>query len=218
MIFLAEAFTRPKMMYRPWPRLGFTQCYTYFTWRNFKQELTDYFTELTQTEVAEYFRPTLAQHPRHPARGPAERRPRRLHSRLVLAATLCSICGMYGPASSSARASRASRAARSTSTRRSTSSRSGTGTARTASRSYIARLNRDPPREPGPAASHDTALPPGRQRQLLFLQQAHRGAARTSSSWWSTSIRTTGSRAGSNLTLDDLGTGTSRARPSRCTT
>ena len=56
MIFLAEAFTRPKVM-RHLAKLGFSQSYTYFTWRNTKQELTEYFTELTQTEVREYFRP-----------------------------------------------------------------------------------------------------------------------------------------------------------------
>ena len=57
-IFLAEAFTRPQVMY--WlAKLGFSQSYTYFTWRNTKQELTEYFTELTRTEVREYFRPNL---------------------------------------------------------------------------------------------------------------------------------------------------------------
>jgi starch synthase (maltosyl-transferring) len=55
-IFLSEAFTRPKMMYRL-AKLGFSQSYTYFTWRNSKQELTDYLTELTTTDVREYFRP-----------------------------------------------------------------------------------------------------------------------------------------------------------------
>jgi starch synthase (maltosyl-transferring) len=55
-IFLAEAFTRPKPMYHL-AKLGFSQSYTYFTWRNTKAELTDYLTELTQTEVANYFRP-----------------------------------------------------------------------------------------------------------------------------------------------------------------
>ncbi len=54
-IFLSEAFTRPKVM-KALAKVGFTQSYTYFTWRNFKQELTDYLTELTQTEMAEYFR------------------------------------------------------------------------------------------------------------------------------------------------------------------
>jgi starch synthase (maltosyl-transferring) len=57
-IFLAEAFTRPKMM-KALAKAGFNQSYTYFTWRNSKQELIEYFTELTQTEMSEYFRPNL---------------------------------------------------------------------------------------------------------------------------------------------------------------
>ncbi|WP_325170321.1 alpha-1,4-glucan--maltose-1-phosphate maltosyltransferase [Cupriavidus respiraculi] len=55
-IFLAEAFTRPKMMARL-AKLGFSQSYTYFTWRNHKQELTEYMTELTQSPLREFFRP-----------------------------------------------------------------------------------------------------------------------------------------------------------------
>jgi starch synthase (maltosyl-transferring) len=57
-IFLSEAFTRPKVM-SYLAKLGFTQSYTYFTWRNTKAELTEYFTELTQTEAVEFFRPNL---------------------------------------------------------------------------------------------------------------------------------------------------------------
>jgi starch synthase (maltosyl-transferring) len=57
-IFLSEAFTRPKVMFYL-AKLGFTQSYTYFTWRNTKAELTEYFTELTQTEAVEFFRPNL---------------------------------------------------------------------------------------------------------------------------------------------------------------
>src|ERR1700730_1862026 len=57
-LFLAEAFTRPKMM-KALAKAGFTQSYTYFTWRNSKQELIDYFTELTQTVMREYFRGNL---------------------------------------------------------------------------------------------------------------------------------------------------------------
>jgi starch synthase (maltosyl-transferring) len=53
-IFLAEAFTRPKMM-KELAKAGFSQSYTYFTWRNTKQEITEYLTELTQTEMREYF-------------------------------------------------------------------------------------------------------------------------------------------------------------------
>lgn len=57
-IFLSEAFTRPKMM-RVLAKVGFNQSYTYFTWRNTKYELTEYFTELTQSEMADYFMPNL---------------------------------------------------------------------------------------------------------------------------------------------------------------
>lgn len=55
-IFLSEAFTRPKMMYRL-AKVGYSQSYTYFTWRHTKQEFIDYMTELTTTPVREYFRP-----------------------------------------------------------------------------------------------------------------------------------------------------------------
>ena len=57
-IFLSEAFTRPKVM-RYLAKCGFSQSYTYFTWRNTREELTEYFTELTQTDVREYLRPNL---------------------------------------------------------------------------------------------------------------------------------------------------------------
>jgi len=57
-IFLSEAFTRPKMM-KALAKAGFNQSYTYFTWRNSKRELIEYFVELTQTEMSEYFRPNL---------------------------------------------------------------------------------------------------------------------------------------------------------------
>ncbi|HSE82937.1 MAG TPA: alpha-1,4-glucan--maltose-1-phosphate maltosyltransferase [Thermodesulfobacteriota bacterium] len=97
-IFLSEAFTRPKVMYRL-AKLGFTQSYTYFTWRNTKGEFVQYLTELTQTEVAEFFRPNfwpntpdiLPEHLQFGGR-PA------FMMRLVLAATLSSNYGIYGPA------------------------------------------------------------------------------------------------------------------------
>ena len=57
-IFLAEAFTRPKVMNRL-GKLGFTQSYTYFTWRNTKRELTEYLTELADGEAREFFRPNF---------------------------------------------------------------------------------------------------------------------------------------------------------------
>ena len=97
-LFLAEAFTRPKVMYEL-AKLGFTQSYTYYAWRNTKAELTEYFTEITQTELRQYFNPNLwpstpdiltefLQLGARPA----------FVIRLVLAATLGANYGVYGPA------------------------------------------------------------------------------------------------------------------------
>jgi starch synthase (maltosyl-transferring) len=98
LIFLSEAFTRPNIMYRL-AKLGFTQSYTYFTWRNTKQDLTEYFTELTQTEVAEFFRPNLWPNTPDILHEYLQRGGRpAFMARLVLAATLGSNYGIYGPA------------------------------------------------------------------------------------------------------------------------
>jgi len=97
-IFLAEAFTRPKVMFRL-AKCGFTQSYTYFAWRHTAWEITQYFTELTQTPVSDFFRPNLwpntpdilteyLQTGGRPA----------FAARLVLAATLGANYGIYGPA------------------------------------------------------------------------------------------------------------------------
>jgi len=97
-IFLSEAFTRPKVM-QYLAKSGFTQSYTYFTWRNTKSDLEAYFTELTATDIREYLRPNLFTNT-----------PDILHEflqfggrpafqlRLVLAATLGANYGIYGPA------------------------------------------------------------------------------------------------------------------------
>ena len=97
-IFLSEAFTRPKVMYQL-AKLGFTQSYTYFAWKNENWELTQYFTELNEPIVQEFFRPNLwpntpdilnayLQNGGRPA----------FISRLILAATLGASYGIYGPA------------------------------------------------------------------------------------------------------------------------
>jgi starch synthase (maltosyl-transferring) len=97
-LFLAEAFTRPHVMYRL-AKLGFSQSYTYFTWRNSKQELTEYFTELTQTDVREYFRPNLWPNTPDILSGFLQNGGRPAFMiRLILAATLGSNYGIYGPA------------------------------------------------------------------------------------------------------------------------
>jgi starch synthase (maltosyl-transferring) len=94
-VFLSEAFTRPKVL-KSLAKAGFTQSYTYFTWRNFKNELEEYLTELTQTEVSEYLRgnlfantpdilPFFLQEGGRPA----------FKIRFALAATLSSVYGIY---------------------------------------------------------------------------------------------------------------------------
>jgi starch synthase (maltosyl-transferring) len=94
-IFLSEAFTKPKMM-KALAKTGFTQSYTYFTWRNHKQELIEYFSGLTQTEMREYFRGNLW--PNTPDILPFSLqtggRPAFM-ARAVLAATLSSVYGIY---------------------------------------------------------------------------------------------------------------------------
>jgi starch synthase (maltosyl-transferring) len=97
-IFLSEAFTRPRIMHRL-AKLGFSQSYTYFAWRNTKWELTEYFTELSQDRSREYFRPNawpntpdiLTEYLQFGGR-PA------FMVRLALAATLSANYGIYGPA------------------------------------------------------------------------------------------------------------------------
>ncbi|MGE5088833.1 MAG: alpha-1,4-glucan--maltose-1-phosphate maltosyltransferase [Candidatus Levyibacteriota bacterium] len=97
-IFLAEAFTRPKVMHRL-AKLGFSQSYTYFAWRNTKEELTAYFTELAHGHGRDYFRPNvwpntpdiLTEYLQFGGR-PA------FIIRLILAATLAASYGIYGPA------------------------------------------------------------------------------------------------------------------------
>jgi starch synthase (maltosyl-transferring) len=94
-IFLAEAFTRPKMM-RVLAKAGFTQSYTYFTWRTEKQELIDYLTEITTTPVAEYFRGNLWPNTPDILHETLQRGGRpAFKTRLVLAATLSSLYGIY---------------------------------------------------------------------------------------------------------------------------
>jgi starch synthase (maltosyl-transferring) len=97
-LFLAEAFTRPNVMYRL-AKAGFSQSYTYFTWRNTKSELTDYFRELTESGVREYFRPNLW--PNTPDILPEFLQVGGRSAfmvRLVLAATLGANYGIYGGA------------------------------------------------------------------------------------------------------------------------
>ncbi|AYX06097.1 alpha amylase [Burkholderia pseudomallei] len=94
-VFLSEAFTRPSMMYRL-AKLGFSQSYTYFTWRESKREFIDYLTELADGPAREYFRPnffvnTPDINPRHLQQAPRTQ----FVIRAALAATLSGLWGMY---------------------------------------------------------------------------------------------------------------------------
>ena len=96
-VFLSEAFTRPKVMYAL-AKAGFSQSYTYFTWRTSGHELTEYVTEITRPEIADFFRPAfwpntpdiLPEHLQFGTRGT-------FIARLILAGTLTANYGIYGP-------------------------------------------------------------------------------------------------------------------------
>jgi starch synthase (maltosyl-transferring) len=97
-IFLAEAFTRPKVMYRL-AKAGFTQSYTYFAWRNAKRELEQYLQELHGTSVADFFRPNLWPNTPDILTAALQSDGRAIFAiRLLLAATMAASYGIYGPA------------------------------------------------------------------------------------------------------------------------
>jgi starch synthase (maltosyl-transferring) len=96
-IFLAEAFTRPKVMYRL-AKLGFSQSYTYFTWRNEKRELTEYLEEITRPPVSDFFRPNFFTNTPDILHSYLQEGGRAaFEARLVLAATMTPSYGIYGP-------------------------------------------------------------------------------------------------------------------------
>jgi starch synthase (maltosyl-transferring) len=101
-IFLAEAFTRPHVMYSL-AKAGYSQSYTYFTWRTQKAELEEYFTEISQPPVSDFFRPNVwpntpdILHEQLQVADPAARRSV-FQQRVILAATLSANYGIYGPA------------------------------------------------------------------------------------------------------------------------
>ncbi len=98
LIFLSEAFTRPKVMYRL-AKLGFTQSYTYFAWRRAKWEIEEYFQELSAPPVADFFRPNAWPNTPDILTDQLQMGEKPMYlQRLVLAATLSSSYGIYGPA------------------------------------------------------------------------------------------------------------------------
>ena len=97
-IFLSEAFTRPRVMHRL-AKIGFSQSYTYYTWRNTKQELTAYFTALSRGPGSDYFRPNVWPNTPDILPTALQYGGRAVFmARVVLAATLAASYGIYGPA------------------------------------------------------------------------------------------------------------------------
>jgi starch synthase (maltosyl-transferring) len=97
-IFLSEAFTRPKVMYQL-AKLGFTQSYTYFAWKNSRTELSEYFTEMMQPPVREFFRPNVWPNTPDILNEYLQKGGRpAFAARFILAATLAANYGIYGPA------------------------------------------------------------------------------------------------------------------------
>ncbi len=162
-IFLAEAFTRPKIMHHL-AKIGFAQSYTYFTWRNTKDELAEYLRELNEPPVRDFFRPHFFVNTPdiNPYFLQTAGRPGFL-IRAALAATLSGLWGVYS-ASNSARL-RPCPAARNIATRRNTRSSRATGTRRATS----SRRSRRSTAAQGPAGAADAS---GRQ-VLQCLQSEH---------------------------------------------
>ena len=171
-IFLSEAFTRPRVMHRL-AKLGFSQSYTYFTWRNTRAELTEYLTELHHHRSRDYFRPNLW--PNTPDILPEALqlggRPASI-ARLILAATMGANYGIYGPAFELVETTPrepGSEEYLDSEKYQIASSRPR----RTDSAPLITRGQRDPALESGAATRLEPALPPGRQRpdHLLFANR-----------------------------------------------
>ena len=181
MIFLAEAFTRPRVM-QALAKVGFTQSYTYFTWRNFKQELIDYLTELTRGEMAEYFRgnffantpdilPPILQQGGPPA----------FRMRLALAATLSSVYGIYSGYELCENAAVPGTEEYLDSEKYEIKVRDWNAPGNI--REYVTRLNRIRRENPALHEYRNLRLLRERRRARPLLREAQRGRGRTRSSW-----------------------------------
>ena len=172
-ILLAEAFTRPKLMYAL-AKLGFSQSYTYFTWRNTKHEFTAYLTELTKTDVAEFFRPNfwpntpdiLPEHLQYGGRAA-------FIMRLILAATLSSNYGIYGPPFELMEHLVRPGAEEYAGQREVRDQALGRGQSRQPARAAHADQP-DPPRQPVSARQRQPGVSSDRQQGAALLQQASR--------------------------------------------
>ena len=159
-------------------KAGFTQSYTYFTWRNTKAELTEYFTELTTTEVARVpAAESLREHAGHPPRLPAARRPAGVRGAAAAGGDARRELRHLQRLRARARAQALGPAPRSTPTRKSTSSATGTGTGPATSRELVCRVNAIRHAAPRAAVRRHAAVPRDRQPRDHRLQQDARPTA-----------------------------------------
>ena len=207
-IFLAEAFTRPKVMYRL-AKLGFTQSYTYFTWRNTQAGADRVLHRADAAAGARVLPPQLlAQHARHPARVPADGGRAGLHGAAGAGRDAGAELRHLRPGlRAAARTRRASPAARSTSTPRSTSCATGTCDGPSSLAPFIARAQPHPARATRRcSATRGLRFHADRQRPAARLHQDARADGGERRRWsWSTSTRTTPHSGWVELPLDELG-------------
>ena len=215
-IFLAEAFTRPKVMYRL-AKLGFTQSYNYFPWRNSKRVLVEYFTELSRPPVSDFFRANLwpntpdilPEYLQFGGRGG-------FMVRLVLAATLGASYGIYGPAfelmDDRPREAGSEEYLDSEKYEIRHWNRDDTASLK----EFIARVNRIR-RENAPLQSDRGLKFHATDNDTLVAYSKNQGTAATRCSWSRMSIRTTPRPAGCNSISQTLGLPPRRDR-SKCTT
>ena len=175
MIFLAEAFTRPKLM-KGLAKLGFTQSYTYFTWRTQKWEIEAYLNELTGYPERDYYRPNFFVStpdilPYHLQGG----EPWMFKSRLALAATLSGNYGIYNGFELLEHEPIPGREEYLDSEKYEIKTRDWNKPGNI--KPYITALEPRPPRQPGAAADTQPALPARRQRQRDRLRQARQRCA-----------------------------------------
>ena len=203
-IFLSEAFTRPKVMHRL-AKLGFTQSYTYFTWRNTKHELTEYFTELRARPGARVLPPQrLAEHARHPARARCSTAgaPRSWRGSCWPPRSRPTTASTARPSSCCEHAPREPGAEEYLRLGEVRAARTGTSRAPTAWRAFIARVNRI--RRDNPALQGDDSLRflPVDNDQLIAYAKTTPDRANVDRRASSTSTRTTRSRGWVELDLD----------------
>ena len=173
-LFLSEAFTRPHVMYTL-AKAGFSQSYTYFTWRNTRAELEQYFEEITQPPISDFFRPNLWPNTPDILHATLQNGGRpAFMQRFILAATLGANYGIYGPAFELGENTPFKPGSEEYFNSEKYEIRHWDRTAPHSIAPLITQVNQHPPRKPGPPKRLVASLPSRRQPQHPLLQQSPR--------------------------------------------